>query len=228
VASLPEGRLPSLSALVEEVRAPGAARAEVDALLAGLSQPLPPDHPPRERADLLLSLIGDDMIASYTGTNGRTVRAAAIQALIALGYPYALEVPPEALEAMTRDGELTGPGILSTSKGRWGSGLVTLAGVLQLFPALYFGVGMGSAKFLAISVSIIAGTTFIPALAAILGQHVGSRGLKSFGLGWLKFAATLWAGSGILSLASPLFLPIALTFGGLLYFGARLMGAKEE
>jgi len=228
VASLPEGRLPSLSALVEEVRAPGAARAEVDALLAGLSQPLPPDHPPREHADLLLSLIGDDMVAGYTGSNGRTVRAAAIQALIALGYPYALEVPPEALEAMARDGELRDPGLLSTQKGRWGTGLVALAGVLQLFPALYFGVEMGSAMFLAITLSIIAGTTFIPALVAILGQHVGSRGLKSFGLGWLKFAAALWAGSGILALGSPLLLPVALTFGGLIFFGARLMGAKDE
>jgi hypothetical protein len=227
MASLREG-LPSLSALVEEVRAPGAARAEVDALLAGLRQPLPPDHSPRERADLLLALIGDDMIAGYTGSNGRTVRAAAINALIALGYPYALEVPPEALEAMVRDEEITGPGLLSTQKGRRGTGLVALAGVLQLFPALYVGFGMESARFLAVALSIIAGTTFIPALVAILGQHVGSRGLKSFGLGWLKFAAALWVGSGILSLSSPLFLPIALTFGGLIYFGARLMGAKDE
>jgi hypothetical protein len=225
--SLPEA-LPPLASLIEEARAPGAGRAEVDALLAGLSQPLPPESSPREHADLLLSLIGDDMIASYTGTNGRTVRKAAIQALMALGYPYALEVPPEALEEKSREEELTGPGILSTGRGWAGLGLVTLAGALQAAVVIYLGLSFSEEKLMAFILSFIAAMTLLPALLAVLGQHLGSRGLMKLGLYWLKGYAWLWGGIGILSFgAMPLTL-IPLFMAAMIYFGARLMEPKQD
>jgi hypothetical protein len=92
-----------LRVLWERVRAPEAGRAEVDALLRGLSQPLGEGEAARERADLLLSLIEDRRVGSFKGSNGRRVRASAAEALMALGHPYALELPPEALDAMAQE-----------------------------------------------------------------------------------------------------------------------------
>ena len=174
----PPGDLPALASLVQEVRAPGAGRAEVNALLEGLSQPLAPEHSPRERADLLLSLIGDELIASYTGSDGRTVRGAAIQALISLGYPYALELPPEALEARSREEPSVGPGILSTGTGKSGLGLVVLAAVVQAAAGIFVGELVDEKTFTAGALGIVFATTLLPALVAIGGQRAGSSGLK--------------------------------------------------
>ena len=88
---------PSLPELLEGVRGPGRVRENVDAFLQALGQPPSGDETPRARADLLLSLMEDAAVRDYTGSDGRTVRAAAVEGLLALGYPYALEVPPEAL-----------------------------------------------------------------------------------------------------------------------------------
>ena len=52
--------------------------------------------PSRERADYLLSLLGEPQIAQASGHPG--IRRAAVRALLAFGYPYALEVPPEVIE----------------------------------------------------------------------------------------------------------------------------------
>jgi len=227
VVSLPEA-LPPLTSLIEAARAPGAGRAEVDALLAGLSQPLPPEQSPREHADLLLSLIGDDMIASYTGTNGRTVRKAAIQALMTLGYPYALEVPPEALEEKSREEEPVGPGILSTASGRSGFGLVILAGVLQAAAVALLGYFISEPTVTAIGLAIVFATTFLPAILAVVGQHVGSSGLKKTGLVWLKVTAALWGLIGVLSLSGMALALIPLLMAVLIYCGVRFMDTKED
>jgi hypothetical protein len=82
---------------VELARAQGAARREVDALLRGLSVPLPAGEDARARADLLHDILEDKRVRAFTGSNGRRVAHAAVEALEALGYPYALEVPPELL-----------------------------------------------------------------------------------------------------------------------------------
>ncbi|WNZ62177.1 hypothetical protein QEG98_41300 [Myxococcus sp. MxC21-1] len=68
---------------------------EVDALIAAIAQ-RPAEDPEalRERTDYLLSLMtlpGDASV--LTGSAGITVRTAAVEALLELGYPYALEVP---------------------------------------------------------------------------------------------------------------------------------------
>jgi hypothetical protein len=219
-----------LEVLVEEVRAPAAARAEVDALLAGLSLPLASGASPRERADLLLALMGDEQVADYTGTDGRTVRTAAIQALIALGYPYALEVPPEALEAKARDEAASGPGLLSTGKGQLGLGLVALSGILQLLPVLYAASTESWSSMdtiVIVALAIITGTTFLPALVTVLGHNVGSRGLKTLGIVWLTIASILWIAPGILSIGAFPFNLIPLALGGLILGGSRLMAAKS-
>lgn len=224
----PPEELPSLDWLVQEVRAPEAGSAEVDALLEGLCQPLAPEQSPRERADLLLSLIGDERIASYTGSEGRTVRGAAIQALMALGYPYALEVPPEALEAHAREEPRQGPGILSTGTGKSGFGLVVLAAVVQAAACLYVGQLIGDTTYMAVALGIVFATTLLPALVAIGGQSVGSSGLKKTGLVWLKSVSGLWATIGALSLGSPAFAVIPFIMAVILYCGARFMDSQED
>jgi hypothetical protein len=88
---------PSLRELLEVLRGPAVMRSDVEAFLQALGRPPVGDETPRARADLLLSLMQDARLRDYTGHNGRTVRAAAVQALVALGYPYALELPPEML-----------------------------------------------------------------------------------------------------------------------------------
>jgi hypothetical protein len=228
IVSLP-AELPALTVLVEEARAPGAARAEVDALIAGLSQPLPPEASPRERADLLLSLMEDAQIADYTGSDGRTVRVAAVQALLSLGYPYALEVPPEALEAKVRE-EGGFPGLLSTRKGQVGFGLVTLAGIAQLIP-LFFLVHESllswSDSFAWLVLAAIVGTTLLPALLTVLGHNLGSRGLKKTGIGWLAASSFLWLVPGLLGFGAFPFNLIALAMGGVILTAPILMSSQD-
>lgn len=84
--------------LLEQARAPGAARREVDALLRGLVLPVPPGEDARGRAEFLHDLLEDRRVCSFTGSNGRRVAHVAVEALEALGYPHALLVPPELLE----------------------------------------------------------------------------------------------------------------------------------
>jgi hypothetical protein len=230
IVSLP-AELPALKVLVEEVRAPGATRTEVDALIAGLSQPLPPETSPREHADLLLSLMEDAQLADSTGTDGRTVRAAAIQALLALGYPYALEVSPEALEATVRD-EGKGPGLLSTQKGKVGLGLVALAGILQFIPVIFFALeapDSSPSKALVefLSIGFILSSTFLPALLMVLGHKLGKAGLKTGGKIGLILASLLWLIPGILSSGLFPFNLIPMTLGGLILAGALLMSSRD-
>ncbi|WP_257462472.1 hypothetical protein [Archangium lipolyticum] len=82
---------------LEALRQPGITLEEVDTFLNGLSAPLPPGEPPRVRADLMLDVLEDERLCELTGTDGHRVGVAALEALLELGYPYALEVTPEML-----------------------------------------------------------------------------------------------------------------------------------
>src|SRR5689334_5354316 len=89
----------SLTELREAMSSPGVIPSEVDALQAAIARPPGDGESLRERADFLLSLMAlPEEAADRTGSTGLTVRAAAVEALMELGFPYALEVPPEVLE----------------------------------------------------------------------------------------------------------------------------------
>lgn len=79
------------------LRQPGVTAAEIDLFLAGLSAPRPSDEPPRVRADLMLDVLEDEWLCELTGSTGRRAGEVALEALLGLGYPYALEVTPEML-----------------------------------------------------------------------------------------------------------------------------------
>lgn len=92
---------------LELLRLPSVEAREVDAFLAGLQVPYLPGESPRERADLMLELLGEERLCELTGSTGQRVGVAALETLLRLGYPYAYEVTPEML-ARARGGEPLG------------------------------------------------------------------------------------------------------------------------
>jgi hypothetical protein len=76
-------------------RASGAGQSRRQALLEQLG------HldlgAPRATADRLLSLLASGQLEGLTGRGGTSARAVAVERLLQLGYPYALEVAPEDL-----------------------------------------------------------------------------------------------------------------------------------
>ncbi len=221
---MPQG-LPSLKALVEEVRAPGAARAEVDALLAGLAQPLSPEQSPRERADLLLSLIEDAHLSSFVGSGGRTVRNAAVQALLALGYPYALEVPPDALAAQLSEEPSDRRNLLSSTRARTGFGIIVAVAVLLLLPVLYASLFWAkTAEVLLIGLILIGTATLIPAYITVVGHNSRNTVLKGFGIAWLILSSMLFGAPNLYEIVNGISMSlIPPAIGGLILLGTGLM-----
>ncbi|MDY7229671.1 hypothetical protein [Hyalangium rubrum] len=246
VASLPEGGPPPLSVLLQAVRGASVSRVEVDALLAGLSQPPPSEHTPRQHADLLLALIQDNHLGTFTGSDGRTVRAVAIEALVALGYPYALEVPPEALEqkegrAGARSKESL-PSLFDTGTGKVGLALIVLIGLAELLLLLYFWRYPQPDPYLpdgypdshtsgTPSVSalvLIAFTTVIPAWLMELGSHPSGRGLRTLGKAWLTLVGLIWLALGLLTLRHGPAEPVPFIIGSLTVLSAVLMDFRKS
>jgi hypothetical protein len=175
---------------LEAVRSPGVTTADVDALLRGLGLPLAEGENPRARADFLLSVLDDGGIGDLQGSDGRSVRAVAARALVDLGYPYALELPPEALPEPHRSRwnlkgrEVPTAGLLATLVALTGQGLEGLPGTFELLSSgeeVSFGIGL---LFL---VGLLG-----PALATILGGWGRIRWLQRFGLVLMALTAVFW------------------------------------
>jgi hypothetical protein len=230
LSSPPKGRR-SLSTLIDEVRAPGANQIDVDALLRGLARPLGPEQSPRERADLLLALIEDPQLSDLAGSNDRTVRGASIQALMALGYPYALEVPPEALGFKDSSQRQAPESLLSTSKGKWGFGLVVAMGVLMMIPALILAVEVKSVQTLLVTLAFSAGSTFLPAGLTVWGHNLESKLLKGLGSLWLLAVGMLSLVPAAFMLGAShmtaLFALIPLAISGVFFTSIWLMNSKS-
>jgi hypothetical protein len=174
----------------------------------------------------------DAQLADYTGSDSRTVRAAATQALLALGYPYALEVSPEALEASSRKKT---PGRPFTGKGQVGFGLVVLSGILQC-GAVFSIAGMDfwsprdsvlTNGLMLWGTAITTGTTFLPAWLTLLGHNRGKGVLKELGSGWLTLVAIFWLMVGIFTLPFFPYNLIPLGLGALILSGTLLMSSKD-
>jgi len=180
------GEVPSPRWLLEEVRAPGAARAEVDALLRGLALPLGPGETARERADLLHEIIEDEQVREYTGSGGRKVAHVAVLQLGELGFPYALEVPPE-LFAEARGYGRADSSVDDDSKGTAGRWLVGIAGTIEALPAFAIGISewnSNSTRSAALSwLLAVALTSFVPAFLADAASVLRTR--------WLHFLLLL-------------------------------------
>lgn len=219
-----------LSVLVEKARAPWAGRAEVDALLVGLSRPLLSEDSPRKRADLLLSLIEDEQLADYTGTHGGTVRSAATRALVALGYPYALEVPPEALAKVHEEDTTQGPSV--GLKAKLGFGLVSLSAVSQVLLLITVASSISSSSprmdlVIVLSTLFSFTATFTSGLLILLGRNRGSHGLKVTGLIGLVLVTLVWLVAGFLFVFALQQSLLLLLVGGALATGTVLMAWED-
>ncbi|PTL84865.1 hypothetical protein [Vitiosangium sp. GDMCC 1.1324] len=156
---------------VEIVSSPGVTREDVESLLAGLSGPLVEGESTRERADQLLRLLQDEALGALTGGDGREVRPAALEALLALGFPYALEVPPEVLSRMRGNA----PRVLSRMS-RWGLGLGAMGALAPLVA-----VALHDPRWLLNRLDvmgILSGVMLLPVLLSALAER--------YRLGWLK------------------------------------------
>lgn len=77
---------------------------------------------PLQTRELLQELLDSRQLDSFFDTNGVSCRAAVIDAQLALGFPYALEVNPDDL-TLFRSGALRAEALGSTRALKWVSGL---------------------------------------------------------------------------------------------------------
>ena len=78
--------------------APESDRARLARRIAARLRRIPGDVPPEPAARWLLEALERSTWVGFADARGRTCRAAAVEALLALGYPWALHVTPEDLE----------------------------------------------------------------------------------------------------------------------------------
>ncbi|NPC86963.1 hypothetical protein HPC49_53375, partial [Pyxidicoccus fallax] len=182
----------SLPELREAMGSPGVIQAEVDALLAAIACPPAGDEPPRARADFLLSLMElPEEARDRKGSNGRTVRAAAVEALLELGYPYALEVHPDVLEAVRLEAggpkEASGPRISVP-----GIVVSLLAMVLQVLIVFVAFSVRGRSSWGELFQQLLLALVVVPPLAAIFGQVAELRRTQFLGSVGMGLQALVW------------------------------------
>jgi len=95
--------LPVLALIEQARRVPVAERPEVAARLNGQFARMAQAGGDRLVADTLLRLLETGRLTGLVDAAGRSCRAAAVEALLSLGFPYALEVRPEDLEHLRAD-----------------------------------------------------------------------------------------------------------------------------
>jgi hypothetical protein len=155
-----------------------------------MSQPLAPGEDARERADVLLLILGDDWLSTRRGSDGRQVDGAAAQALMALGHPYALELSPAHLEAMR-----------AAERDRANPQTITVRRTLGLL----FAIGLGLIDALVVTVlskgflpvlllgwALVAATSFAPAIWLLSAQGVRNRGPHYGGLALVALPCLAW------------------------------------
>jgi hypothetical protein len=172
----------SLQECVSQVLSPGALRADVDALLRALEHPLAQSDSPRSRADSLISLLESNRVSGMKGSSGQQVHAAALEALLKLGLPYALELSPAALTRARR----------STKRTRRN---LPVAGLLLL---------LAGALLMLFTMPLTAALEYVLILLILTSPTILG--------GWLRIPALLKAGVVFMGLVSGLALVLAVRF----------------
>lgn len=156
-----------MSWLLEQARAPDAGRHEADALLRAVALPPGPGEGARERAELLHDILEDERVRSFTGSDGRRVGHVAVLALSELGFPYALEVPPELFaEARASGRSATGARPGRSSRRRAGAVLIGIVGLVELLPGFFFATDLKMWPLVLGWVLLVTLTSFLPAFVA--------------------------------------------------------------
>jgi hypothetical protein len=175
-----------LALALAEARAPGAdvtARRTFVDRLARLDL-----GSPRATADALLGILASEDLAALQAPDGTSARAVAVERLLALGYPYALEVSPEDLAhwRAERPSEAT--------DGRGLSVLVmTVAVCLSLWGVSDPPTGIGLASVVALEAVTVAGVVR-PGLRTWARKAVFAVGVLACALGLRYGVATLLPG----------------------------------
>jgi hypothetical protein len=96
--------LPVLVLVEQATRVPEAERPEVASRLNALLAQMAREGGDRQVADTFHRLLEGGKLQGLVDTEGRSCRAVAVESLLALGFPYALEVRPEDLEHLRTAG----------------------------------------------------------------------------------------------------------------------------
>lgn len=207
----------SLQGRLQAALAPEATDSERDALLYAISRPLAPEASAREHADFLLSLLSEERSRTLAGSNGRTVKKAATQALLALGYPYALEIPPEVLEQSSGNRSLR-------KRRRWGTAFSVANAVGPAIAFIWLGLKFGHANDVgtfAIILAILGASTLLPTLLILLGHKIQSLWLRVIGSVVHILSGLPVGGFALLllkeALSRPRFIELLLGVGGLCF-----------
>jgi hypothetical protein len=124
----PPGEVPlPVQLLVQQAQAArGAERGALAARINHQLEALASGGGSREVADLLHQLLEGGQLTGLEEPEGRTCRAVAVEALLALGFPYALEVRPEDLEHLRRRARVPSdlPWLPAAAAGSLGAGLL--------------------------------------------------------------------------------------------------------
>jgi hypothetical protein len=91
------------SQVVRARKAGGQARRQLADEINAAFRKLGQSGGSRAVADFLLKQLEEDAFEGLTDSEGRTCRGVAVEALLAMGYPYALEISPEDLEHLRQD-----------------------------------------------------------------------------------------------------------------------------
>lgn len=178
-----------MPALLQAVSSPGVLQEEVDALLQGLARPLADPESPRARADFLLSVLESREILSLKGSDGRTVHLATVEALLDLGYPYALEVPPEAFAEARREHSDSAPRDIPIA----GIAVALTALVVQSLITLPMTLGFLNGRHTNLPFGLfLLGATLGPSLSALLGGWLRFRGLQRLGVVTMALVGSVW------------------------------------
>ncbi|NNB96618.1 hypothetical protein HI113_22220 [Corallococcus exiguus] len=204
--SQPRPAQPSLEAMTDAVRSPDATRADTDLLIAALRRAPTEEETPRARADLLLGLLAPDHpLGDRAGREGVTVRQAAKDALLDLGHPYALELPPEVLAREARR---------RTRLGGFGVAVATASMLYQsgLFYAFLLHDGVVHNQHSShrppeqltrdrvVPWALFTLSGLLPALVSLGGHALKRRWLQNTGWSLILAQALLWTGVVCLSM----------------------------
>lgn len=171
----------SLAELKDAMSSPGVIQAEVDALLAAIARPPAEDETLRARADFLLALMDlPEEARDRTGSDGRTVRAAAVEALLELGYPYALEVHPDILEEVRQQAGRRRHGAWDGGS-KAGAAVTVLSIVVQLIALITLLKPVHIREPPETLPLLLMAGIVVPALMALFGQLMESTRLRSWG-----------------------------------------------
>lgn len=177
---------------MEALRGPGVTPGEVETFLEALAAPRPVEESPRLRADVMLDILDETQLCELTDGQGRRVGLVALEGLMELGYPYALEVTPEML-ARAR-GPRRIPHHLRLGLGLAGGNFLLVLGQ-QLFDRLDSLESLYVSPRLMEDLLVFATLILGPPLASALGEWFELRPLKFLANGaqWLLSLLLLFA-----------------------------------